>query len=54
MKLPTSLTVTICATGSLWVVAILAYVFEQRTEIVVGAFLLGCVTARVEAIKQLG
>jgi len=53
MRLPTSLTVAIGATGSLWAVALFAYLSGQRTEIIVGAFLLGCVTAWVQVIKQL-
>jgi hypothetical protein len=53
MRLPTSLTVAIVATGSLWAVALFAYLAGQRTEIIVGAFLLGCVRAWVEIIKVL-
>ena len=53
MKLPKSLTFTIGATGSLWLVALLAYVFALSIELIVGAFLLGCLAAWVQLIRQL-
>jgi len=53
MQLPTSLTIAIWATGALWVVAILAYYFQQPIEIVIGAFVLGCFTGCLEAWKLL-
>jgi hypothetical protein len=52
VKLPTSLTVAFWATGSLWAVALVAYFFDQPGEIVVGAFVIGCVTAWIEIFKR--
>ena len=48
MQLPTSLAIGLWFTGSIWFVAILAYVFEQPGEIVVGVFVLGLVAAVAE------
>ena len=53
MRFPTSLTVAIVATASLWAVALFAYLAGQRTEITVGAFVRGCVAAWVQIIKVL-
>jgi hypothetical protein len=54
MQLPASLSVAIWATASLWIVAVLAYCFGQPNEIIVGAVVVGCITAGVEALKLLG
>jgi hypothetical protein len=53
VQLPASLTIAIWATASLWLVALLAYAFDARHEIVIAAFVLGCVTAWLEAMKRL-
>ena len=53
MKLPKSLTFTVCVTAALWLVALLGYASALSIEFIVGAFLLGCLAAWVQIIRQL-
>jgi hypothetical protein len=53
MKLPTSLAILACASILLWAVAVLAYMFGHGTEIIVAAFVLGCITAWIAIVQQL-
>jgi len=48
MQLPPSLAIALWFTGSIWVVAILACVFEQPSEVVGGVFIMGLVAALME------
>jgi hypothetical protein len=50
---PEILTVLVCATISLWAVALLAYIFGQGMAIIVAAFVLGCIAAWVVIIQKL-
>ena len=48
MQLPPSLAIALWFTGSVWVVGILACVFEQPSEVVGGVFIMGLVAALME------
>lgn len=51
MQLPTSLITAVCATGSLWAVAIYAHAADLGTPVIAGAFLLGCITAWLHIVR---
>jgi hypothetical protein len=52
--LPTSLAIAFWSVGSLWLIGILAYAFDEPAEIVWAAFIVGLIVGLVEWLFRRG
>jgi hypothetical protein len=53
-RLPESLSIALWATGSFWVLAVVAYAFGASTEWILPLFVLGLVTGIAEWVLRRG